>query len=69
VKWEGECSTHGNDEMCRPEGKTPLGKLRRRREDHVKLDLKEMERGLDSSDSGYNPVVRSREHRTEPCVP
>jgi hypothetical protein len=32
----------------RPEGKRPLGRLRRRREDNIKMDLQEVEwRGVD----------------------
>jgi len=44
----GECSTYG-ERRCvfrvlvgKPEGKRPLGKLRRRWEDNIKLDLREV---------------------------
>jgi hypothetical protein len=49
----GTCGTHGEGRIVyrvlvgRPEGKRPLGKLRRRWEDNIKLDLKEM--GIDGA--------------------
>jgi hypothetical protein len=49
----GACSTHG-DVRCvyrilvgRPEGKRPLGRSRRRWEDNIKVDLKEI--GIDGA--------------------
>jgi hypothetical protein len=48
------CSTHGRDEkyvkffVGKPEGKRPLGRCRRRREDHIIMDLREV--GLEGVD-------------------
>jgi hypothetical protein len=45
------CSTHGAKKNARrifvgkPEGKGPLGKSRRRREDNIKVELREIEWG------------------------
>jgi hypothetical protein len=42
------CGTHGGGERCfqslvgRPKGKRPLGRLRHRWEDNIKLDLREI---------------------------
>jgi len=42
------CGTHGGGERClqglvgKPEGKRPLGRLRRRWEDNINLDLREI---------------------------
>jgi hypothetical protein len=42
------CGTHGGGKRClqvlvgRPEGKRPLGKHRRRWEDNIKMDLREI---------------------------
>jgi hypothetical protein len=51
---EGACSIYGREErVCRvlvgkPEGKRPLGRLRCRWEDNIKMDLQELGcRGLD----------------------
>jgi hypothetical protein len=41
----GACDAHGGGEGCilgRPEGRRPLGRLRRRWEDNIKMDLGEM---------------------------
>jgi hypothetical protein len=44
----GTCGTHGGGVRCyrvlvgRPEGKRPLGRRRRRWEDNIKLDLREI---------------------------
>jgi hypothetical protein len=44
----GTCSTHGGGERClkglvgRPKGKRPLGRPRRRWEDNIKMDLREI---------------------------
>jgi hypothetical protein len=44
----GSCSTHGRDEKCiqnffgKPEGKRPFGRSRRRWEDNVRMDLREV---------------------------
>jgi hypothetical protein len=48
---DGTCGTHGGGETClevlvgRPEGKRPLERPRRRWEDNIKRDLKEI--GID----------------------
>jgi hypothetical protein len=48
---DSTCGTHGGREMCyrvlvgRPEGKRPLGRPRRRWEDNIKMDLREI--GID----------------------
>jgi hypothetical protein len=42
------CSVHGGDEKCvqlllgKPEGKRPVRRLRHRREDNIKMDLREI---------------------------
>jgi hypothetical protein len=42
------CSTHERNEICikvrveKPEGKTPLGRPRRRWEDNIRMDLREI---------------------------
>jgi hypothetical protein len=47
------CGTHGGGERClqclvgRPEGKRPLGRPRRRWEDNIKMDLREI--GVDGA--------------------
>jgi hypothetical protein len=45
----GTCGTHGGGERCfygllvgRPEGKNPLGRPRRRWEENIKMDLREI---------------------------
>jgi hypothetical protein len=49
----GTCGTHGGGEkfyrasVGRPEGKIPLGRLRRRWEDNIKMKLREM--GIDGA--------------------
>jgi hypothetical protein len=47
VSWT--CGTHGGGDRClqgfRPEGKKPLGRPRRRWEDNIKMDLREI--GID----------------------
>jgi hypothetical protein len=49
----GTCGTHGEGERCyrvlvgSPEGKRPLGRPRRRWEDNIKMDLREM--GIDGA--------------------
>ena len=48
----GACGTYGGRERCaqgfggeKPEGKRPLGRPRRRWEDNIKMDLREVGRG------------------------
>ena len=47
----GACGAYGGGESCaqgsggKPEGKTPLGRPRRRWEDNIKMDLQEVGRG------------------------
>jgi hypothetical protein len=49
----GTCGTHGGREGCyrilvgKPESKTPLGRPRRRWEDNIKMDLREV--GIDGA--------------------
>jgi hypothetical protein len=44
----GTCGTHGGGERClQGEGKRPLGRPRRRWEDNIKLDLREI--GIDGA--------------------
>ena len=50
--------------------KKPLGRLRRRWKDNIKMDLKEMKwRGLDSSGTGKGQVGGSCECCNEPWIP
>ena len=49
----GECGTYGRQEMCiqgcsgeRSEGRRPLGRRRRRWENNIKMDLKEVGCGV-----------------------
>jgi hypothetical protein len=43
---DGACSTHGRDEkyvlVRKPEGKEPLGRPRLRREDNIKMELRDI---------------------------
>jgi len=57
----GTCSALGGEERCirvlvgKPEGKRPLGRPRRRREDNIEMNLQEVGRGvygLDRAGSG-----------------
>jgi hypothetical protein len=54
----------------KPEGKRPLGRLRRRWEDGIRMDLKETGLrgggGLDSTGSGQGPVAGCCECGDEP---
>jgi hypothetical protein len=46
--------------MGKPEGKRPLGRPRLRREDGIRMDLRELGlggRGLDSTGSGQGPAA------------
>jgi hypothetical protein len=49
MRWAGNLKYTWRDVyrvlMGKPEGKRPLGRLRRRREFNIKMDLKEVERG------------------------
>jgi hypothetical protein len=48
----------------KPEGKRPLGRSRRRRQENIKMNHKEYVGGygLDPSSSGYGPLTGSCEH-------
>jgi hypothetical protein len=39
----GTCSTHGTNVVGKPETKRPVGRYRRRREDNIKMIIKEIE--------------------------
>jgi hypothetical protein len=48
----------------KPEGKRPLGRLRHRWKDNIRMDLRETGCGLDSPGSGWGPVdLGSIKHR------
>jgi hypothetical protein len=53
----GTCGTHGDGRgvyrvlVERPEGKRPLGKPKRRWEDNIKIDLREI--GIDGGRTGF----------------
>jgi hypothetical protein len=49
----------------RPEGKRPLGRLRRRWEDNIQLELREIGGELDSAGSGQGPMTGFCEHDNE----
>jgi hypothetical protein len=55
----------------KPEGKTPLGRPKRRREDNIKIDLQEVGRGcvnwmeLAQDRDRWWALVRSEEHTSE----
>jgi hypothetical protein len=47
MRWEGPCSTNVGEQdrlllVGKPEGKRPLGRLRRRWVDNIRMDLEEM---------------------------
>jgi len=48
MEWVGAFSTYAGEQMCiqvlvgKPDGKRPLGRLRLRWEDNIKLDLQEV---------------------------
>jgi hypothetical protein len=66
VAWTGEMLRNAyNILVGKPEGKRPPGRPRLRWEDYIRMDLREVGCGLDSSGSGWGPVVNSREHRNE----
>jgi hypothetical protein len=55
--------------MGKPEGKRPLGRPRRRWEGGIRMDIREIGlggSGLDSTGSGYEPVVGRCECGNEP---
>ena len=70
----GACSTYGGDENVyrglegKPEGKIPLGRPRRRREDNIKMNLKEVGCGLDRSGLGWGQVAGTCECGNEPSA-
>ena len=51
MRWAGHVARMGEDRVVhsvlvgKPEGKKPLGRPRRRRDDNIKLDLQEVGRG------------------------
>jgi hypothetical protein len=56
----------------KPEEKRTLVRARRRREDNIRINIKEnsvRRCGLDSSGSGYGQVAASCEHGNEPLGP
>jgi hypothetical protein len=71
----GACGTHGRGEKSvykvlvgKPKGKRPLGRPRRRWEDGIRMDLREigLGYGLDSTGSGQGPVAGCCECGDEP---
>jgi hypothetical protein len=75
VRWAGHVARVGEErKVCRvlvgkPEGKRPLGRPRRRWEDGIRMDLREIPLGvcgLDSIGSGQGPVVGCCECGDEP---
>jgi hypothetical protein len=69
----GICGTHRRGEerarvlMKMAEGKIPVGSLRRRRENGIRMDLREAGwGGVDSVGSGYGPVASSCKYGDEP---
>jgi hypothetical protein len=66
-------STHGGDRNSykilddKPEGKRPLGRPRRRYEENIKLDHREIGReGVDWTGLGQDPATASCEHCNKP---
>jgi hypothetical protein len=67
MRWAGHVTRMGEERKVyqvlvgKPEGKKPLGKPRRRWEDWVRMDLRELDLGggcgLDSTGSGQGPVA------------
>jgi hypothetical protein len=55
--------------VVKPEGKQPLGRSRRRREDGIRMDLKEIGWGcrVDPVGSGQGPVAGCCEYGDEPA--
>jgi hypothetical protein len=75
MRWEGHVSRMGGERKVykvlvgKPEGRRPLGRPRRRWEDGVRMDLKEIGLGgcgLDSTGSGQGPVAGCCECGDEP---
>jgi hypothetical protein len=65
----GEVRGAYNILVGRPEGRRPLARPRRRWEDNIKMDLREIGFwvcGLDSVGSGQGQVADSCEHGNEP---
>jgi hypothetical protein len=73
----GACGTHGRGKKSvqgfggKPEGKRPLGRPRRRWEDGIRMDLREIGLGggvcgFDSTGSGQRPVAGCCECGDEP---
>jgi hypothetical protein len=68
------CSTYGERRSAyrvlggKPEGKSPLGRLGRRWEDNIKMDLQEVEwgHGQNRSGSGYGQIAGTCKRSNEP---
>jgi hypothetical protein len=76
LRWAGHVARMGERRgayralVGRPEGRRPLGRPRRRWEDNIKMDLREVGwgggHGLDQSGSGEGQIASSRECGYEP---
>jgi hypothetical protein len=73
LRWEGHMARMGQDRnvykvlMGNPEGKRPLGRSRRRWEDGIRMDIREIGWGsVDPVGSGYGPMADSCEYGNEP---
>jgi hypothetical protein len=70
MRWAGHVECTGEERKVykvlvgKPEGKRPLGRPRRRWEDGIRIDLREI--GLDSTVSGQGPVAGCCECGDEP---
>jgi hypothetical protein len=77
MRWAGHMARMGEERKVykvlvgKPGGKRPLGRPRRRWEDGIRMDLREIGLGgdgLDSTGSGHGPVAGCCECGDEPCV-
>jgi hypothetical protein len=73
MRWAGHVARMGEERkvykvlMGKPEGKGPLGRSRRRWEDGIKMDLRQIGLGgVDSTGSGQGPVAGCCERSDEP---
>jgi hypothetical protein len=70
MRWVGHVARMGEERKVykvlvgKPEGKRPLGRPRRRWEDEIRMDLREI--GLDSTVSGQGPMAGCCECGDEP---